>query len=102
MFQDTGKVPEVFWTELCLESYRNPKSEQLTRSEVLVNNMLIVPGFSLTTVTVNGAHFPRPLDVLSPDEDKDEDVDSGEEGHRHEPRDHQPRPVDVVVDVPRV
>ena len=53
-------------------------------------------------MTVNDAHFSRPLDVLSPDEDKDEDVDSGEEGHRHEPRDHQPRPVDVVVDVPRV
>ena len=48
------------------------------------------------------AHFPRPLDVLSPDEDKDEDVDRGEEGHGYEPRDDQPRPVDVVVDVPRV
>ena len=48
------------------------------------------------------AHFPRPLDVLSPDEDEDEDVDRGEEGHGHEPRDDQPRPVDVVVDVPRV
>ncbi len=61
--------------------------------------LLIVPGFSLTTVTKN-AHFPRPLDVLSPDEDEDEDVDRGEEGHGHEPRDDQPRPVDVVVDVP--
>ena len=64
--------------------------------------LLIVPCFSLTAVTVNDAHSPRPLDVLSPDEDEDEDVDDGEEGHRHEPRDHQPRPVDVVVDVPRV